>query len=331
MRAQVWSALCRLIAGPVSLSIRRKRPRLHVCLLYHGVIASGDALPFDTAVHMSRDILAQHLDILLNLGATPTMIDDIASKVAHDEPLPPFSASVTFDDAYANVVSNALPLLADRGFTATVFAPVSYVGTDRLLWNDQVCALVGEDNELARMASVAAGLAPIRSAYDLVNALKGVPDEVRRETIRRLEDWSQLSEYPDPGSSRVCTEDELRTLRSHGWSVGSHTLTHPVLARLSDAEAAEEIVKSRERLAQMLDEAPRGFAYPCGVFTDNHKQMVRDAGYEFAVTTEGTPVEGSQDAVALSRVFPHPPHAQPARFTCLVAGCEQRVRRMLRL
>ncbi len=328
MRAQVWSALCRLMAGLATVSIRRKRPHLHVCLIYHGVIAPGDAPPFDAQVHVSRDILAQHLDILLKLGATPTMIDNIASKVARDEPLPPFSASITFDDAYANVVSNALPLLADRGFTATVFAPVSYVGTDRLLWNDQVHVLVGEDNELARMASVAAGLAPVRSAHELVYALKEVPDEVRRETIHRLEDCSQLSEYPDPGSCRICTEDELRTLHSQGWSVGSHTLTHPILTRLSGAEAVEEIVESRERLARMLDEAPRGFAYPDGAFTDSHKQMVRDAGYEFAVTTEGTPIAGAQDATALSRIYPH---AQPARFTCLVTGYEQRARRMLRL
>jgi peptidoglycan/xylan/chitin deacetylase (PgdA/CDA1 family) len=279
-------------------------------------------------VHASCQTIAQHLDILLRLGATPTTIDEIAQAVAHGTPLPRFSASITFDDAYANVVTNALPLLEAKGFRATVFAPADFIGTDQLLWNDQVHALVGDRPDLVAKASSELGLDAVESAHELLYALKDVPDKVRRGTVRKLEDWSALPGYPRPGSSRVCTEAELKELVDHGWSIGSHTLTHPMLTRLPDVEAWREIAESYEQIAELVGERPAGFAYPDGAFSGKHMQMVEGAGYDFAVTTAGRLTDGSQPRHALSRIYPQPTRS---RFICLVTGVEQRLRRLLRL
>lgn len=276
---------------------------------------------------MPCETLASHLDLLLGLGATPTTIDEIAQHVVRGEPLPRFSASVTFDDAYANVAANALPLLASRGFVATVFAPVDYVGTEKLLWNDQLHALIGDNTDLARRAAMEAGLEPAGSAHELLYALKKVPDSVRLSTIQKLEDWSRLSGYPSPGSSRVCTEAELRALATEGWSVGSHTLTHPMLTRLSDEEAEREIAESYGRIAELVGRRPSGFAYPDGAFSERHMRMIENTGYDFAVTTAGALTKASQDRYAFSRIYPQP---QRSRFICLVTGFEQSIRSVLR-
>ncbi len=258
----------------------------------------------------------------------PTTIDEIAQHVAHGVPLPRFSASITFDDAYANVVTNALPLLESSGFRGTLVAPAGLIGANGLLWNDQIHALVDERPDLLDRASSELGLDAVDSAHQSVYALKNVPDELRRCTIQKLEDWSGLSGYPDSGSSRVCTEDELKKLIDHGWSIGSHTLTHPMLARLPDAEARREITESRERITELVGERPAGFAYPDGAFSEKHVQMVRKAGYDFAVTTAGRLTDSSQPRHSLSRVYPQPTRS---RFICTVTGFEQRLRGMLRL
>jgi len=322
----LWNALCRVLAPSASLHVRRARPRVHACLIYHGITAPGDTPAFDDDVQTPVATLTRHLELLLGLGATPTTIDEIAATVARNEPLPPFSASITFDDAYANVAANALPVLSAHGFAATIFAPVDYIGTDRLLWNDRVHALIAGDPDLVRRAAEAAGIGPVSSTTALVYALKDVPDATRRETIDRLGDWSGLPGDTAPGGSRICSEAELADLQERGWSVGSHTLSHPMLTRLSEEDARREIAGSRERLAEMLGAPPRGFAYPNGEFGESHMRMVSDAGYEYAVTTEGALTGASQDPVALSRIYPK---AHEARFTCLVTGFEQRARAML--
>ncbi len=38
---------------------------------------------------------------------------------------------ITFDDAYRSVIERALPILSDAGFPATVFAPTSFISTEK--------------------------------------------------------------------------------------------------------------------------------------------------------------------------------------------------------
>ena len=45
-------------------------------------------------------------------------------------PPAPRTVAITFDDAYRSVIELAFPILSRAGFTATVFAPTSFVGTE---------------------------------------------------------------------------------------------------------------------------------------------------------------------------------------------------------
>jgi peptidoglycan/xylan/chitin deacetylase (PgdA/CDA1 family) len=74
-----------------------------------------------------------------------------------------------------------------------------------------------------------------------------------------------------------------------GMSIGGHTHRHPILSRLPEDEARHEIEHNRDLLADWLGEPPRVFAYPNGVpsidYGQRDRRLVRDAGYEAAVTT----------------------------------------------
>jgi peptidoglycan/xylan/chitin deacetylase (PgdA/CDA1 family) len=81
--------------------------------------------------------------------------------------------------------------------------------------------------------------------------------------------------------------DELRDLVADGLvDAQAHTRTHPLLPRVDDARAREEIGGSREDLAQRLGRAPSTFCYPAGLFGQREVELVREAGYRAAVTTE---------------------------------------------
>lgn len=80
--------------------------------------------------------------------------------------------------------------------------------------------------------------------------------------------WSQLREL---------AADPLIT-------IGSHSVTHPFLSRLGDAEAFDEILRSRDRIESQLGQPVRYFCYPSGDCTQREVDLVRRAGYEAAVT-----------------------------------------------
>ncbi|MBV9671541.1 MAG: polysaccharide deacetylase family protein [Verrucomicrobia bacterium] len=71
-----------------------------------------------------------------------------------------------------------------------------------------------------------------------------------------------------------------------GHSIGSHTVTHADLTRLSEREVREEIVASRKSLEDTFGVAVNHFAYPYGYHDERATAIVQEAGYATAVTTE---------------------------------------------
>jgi peptidoglycan/xylan/chitin deacetylase (PgdA/CDA1 family) len=54
----------------------------------------------------------------------------------------------------------------------------------------------------------------------------------------------------------MLTWEEISALHEAGWDIGSHTLTHPRLTRLSSVEAKHEIEESRRVLGEKVGVPP---------------------------------------------------------------------------
>jgi len=81
---------------------------------------------------------------------------------------------------------------------------------------------------------------------------------------------------------RTLSWDELRALPSEGVTVGSHTVTHPHLPRLSDQDLARELEESKERIEAELGRPCPLFAYPYGEHDERVEDAASAAGYETA-------------------------------------------------
>jgi peptidoglycan/xylan/chitin deacetylase (PgdA/CDA1 family) len=89
----------------------------------------------------------------------------------------------------------------------------------------------------------------------------------------------------DIGKSEYMNESEIKELNSNGIEVGSHTISHPDLRTLSTAKAQNEIANSKETLEKLLGNKVISFCYPSGKFTEETVSILKNSGYEFAVTT----------------------------------------------
>ena len=87
---------------------------------------------------------------------------------------------------------------------------------------------------------------------------------------------------PELGDARVMTESEARELHDLGMELASHSLSHPDLRKLSDAELRVELSWSRDALESITSEPCRTFAYPSGWRDRRVERAVADAGYEVA-------------------------------------------------
>jgi peptidoglycan/xylan/chitin deacetylase (PgdA/CDA1 family) len=75
--------------------------------------------------------------------------------------------------------------------------------------------------------------------------------------------------------------EELRGLRSRGWEVGSHTVSHPRLTALGDADLERELRESRAACEEAMGAGCASIAYPYGDVDARVVAATRHAGYAF--------------------------------------------------
>lgn len=102
---------------------------------------------------------------------------------------------------------------------------------------------------------------------------------------------------------RLATSAELGAAAAEGLDIGSHTVSHRWLPRLSAAEVAEEVRWSRLELEDLLARPITSFAYPMGGWTRPIRDQVEAAGYDVAITVDRGRNRPDQDPLALRRAF----------------------------
>ncbi|MCB9595043.1 MAG: polysaccharide deacetylase family protein [Sandaracinaceae bacterium] len=137
------------------------------------------------------------------------------------------------------------------------------------------------------------------------------------------------------GTSRELLDwDGLRALRDLGWTLGSHSVSHPRMGwRLYDEDDAayrarllDECARSREVMARELGEAPALFAYPYGEAPDAARDAVGAAGYAAAFTVRGS-TAWDGDPLRVPRVEGEPPEPSladtPTSFSVVVPAFDR--------
>ena len=89
-----------------------------------------------------------------------------------------------------------------------------------------------------------------------------------------------------------------------GNEIGSHSVTHRNLKKLSANEAREEIVSSKKFLEDTFGVEVRHFCYPFGGWTPEAREIVVKAGYQTACTMDFGTNAPDADRFTLRRIIP---------------------------
>lgn len=85
--------------------------------------------------------------------------------------------------------------------------------------------------------------------------------------------------------NRIMDWEQVKNIHKAGMEIGSHTLTHNDLTRMSDTQAKKEIFESKTKLEEKLGDKITSFCYPGGYFNEKHVNWTEEAGYSSACTT----------------------------------------------
>jgi peptidoglycan/xylan/chitin deacetylase (PgdA/CDA1 family) len=111
-----------------------------------------------------------------------------------------------------------------------------------------------------------------------------------------------------PPRDLMMSSDALRACARAGVRIGAHTASHPILARLDDAEAEREMRAGRDALEAIVDARIGLFAYPNGRrgkdYDARHVEMARRLGFDAAFSTEPGAGGAHDDRHELPRFTP---------------------------
>ncbi len=238
-------------------------------------------------------------------------LGEAASQLAKGT-LPAGALCITFDDGYADNAEIALPILRRHGVKATFFVSTSFLDGGRM-FNDSVIECVrgarGDMADLTEFAlgprSLAGPQARRRVVDELLPQIKYLGLDEREHFIARLARCLGTGRLPDDLMMR---SEQVVELHRAGMEIGGHTVRHPILRVLADAEAEAEIAGGRARLQDLLDAPVDVFAYPNGRpmqdYDARHVDMVRRLGFRAAVSTAAGTATSSSDLHQLPRFTP---------------------------
>lgn len=288
------------------------RGRLTI-LIFHRVLAQADPL-FPEEVDARRfDAICGWLRAWFNVLPL-----DLAVAQLGEGRLPARAAAITFDDGYADNHDVALPILRRHGLHATFFVASGFLDGGRMFNDSVIEALRRATSATLDLRDLALGLdeplplgdtAQRRVAIERALAVVKYLPPQRREFV--VEELSRRSGATLP-TDLMMRAEQVKALHAAGMTIGAHTRSHPILAKLGAAEAEEEIASGRVQLQSITGAPVTLFAYPNGKpGIDYHAgtaAIVQKLGFHAAVTTAWGVADTGSNRHQLPRFTPWDHH-----------------------
>jgi len=239
----------------------------------------------------------------------PVSLDEVVLFLQGEKDLARRPVAVTFDDGFADNHEIAAPLMERYGIRGTFYVTVSAIENPRPLWFCRLRHAFGRTDrpefqmpggqcyrldarEARREGFLAASAACARSC--------GTAQE---QTIQAIEEALDVAPLANEGL--MMSWNQIRALDRAGHIVGSHTLSHPNMAQISERDAEHELRESRCILEKQLGHEVRHFSYPNPILQPHWStrtcEIAARVGYQTSVTSQSGAVAVSENPLAIPR------------------------------
>jgi len=306
--------IARTTAGMGAMADTLAAPRLSI-VIFHRVMPRADPL-------FPEEMYAERFDRLLGMLKRAFCVVTLGQAVALQAAgrLPRRALAITFDDGYADNAEVALPILQRHRLPATFFVATGFLDGGRMFNDTVIECLRATPVQRIDLSEWGLGLHELGTAASRRQAIDALLPKVkylaladREHFLRRL---LLLAAEPVLPADLMMRSAQVVQLHRAGMEIGGHTVNHPILHVLADADAETEITRGRDRLQSLIDAPVDVFAYPNGKpgqdYDSRHVAMVRRLGFKAAVSTSAGVATFGAHHHELPRFSPWDRH--PARW-----------------
>jgi len=211
---------------------------------------------------------------------------------------------LSFDDGYEELSQSALPILKKHQLPAILFVPTAVVEEEGTFWWDAVYTFLKNAQQgafdrklsndrvvgpfLKQFETVIAQLPEERdrSIFDLIESLQSANAEIRERVLEHFQTFYQSSSLSNEILPGVLKWSEVRKFSDSVFEIGSHTVNHQFLTSVSEKDVKNELRHSKDVLEDQLNKEVFCFSYPGGKYNEKTAQLVGEAGYACAFTSD---------------------------------------------
>ena len=222
-------------------------------LIYHRVFSDSETCiggPNITRFDWQMRLVEKNFNVI-------TLSQAISSLISGN--LPNRALVLTFDDGYKDNCTNALPVLKRYGLKATFFICSDYLDGG-IMWNDKVAYSIFNTTKQTldlSLLGLEVSNVVVNSAQqkkDLIHkVLKKIKYASPQERDALADQLVELCESKIPDDLMMSSSDVVDLHRA-GMEIGGHTLSHPILSKIEDVTAENEIIGNKKRLEALIDD-----------------------------------------------------------------------------
>jgi len=284
-------------------------------LRYHSVQDAPEAVTNSIGIGIthSAGLFREQMELLARKYTLVTM-DCVLNYLQGARALPPRSVAITFDDGFVDNYEVAKPILDFYGVPATFYVTVSSLESPYPPWyirlrhafstSCQKMWLSNDEGIYFQLSDDHSRNSALVKACQLCAKLAG---NEQNNLITAIEEMLQVDSYmPDP--SLMLTWEQVKRIHAAGHIIGSHTLTHPNMAYINDADILfEEMISSKKQIEEHLGKPVIHFSYPSPMLEPHWSEQTVDAcrraGYMTATTCTSGKVRNGDNPLALKRMW----------------------------
>ncbi len=192
--------------------------------------------------------------------------------------------ALTFDDGYENNYHRAFPLLKKYKFPATWYIITQCLEDEnRLTWYDSI-DFIKTDLNVQRIDTSKLGNKKLNSIADLKEFIKTLNIESRNVLYQEIAKQVTLKDYVAKFPReywKLMNKQQLKEMSDSGLiEIAAHSHNHPNLGLVQLEDAKVEVVKCKQLLEDVIQKEVRSLAFPDGSYTNEVKEVCRQAGYK---------------------------------------------------
>lgn len=248
------------------MSVLGKLTKTKLIIPYYHIISDEDILhvkhlyKYKTVQEFKEDI-----DFLLK-NYSPIGLPDILDFIKSDRPLPHNVFLLTFDDGFREMYDIVAPILLKKGVCATFFVNSSFTDNKQLCYLNKASLLTEQiqkrwslslEKQISRVLraneigfnDVKQGILSIRYQQ------RGIIDEIAKHMNMDFSGYL-LSHKP------YLTSNQINNLVGSGFTIGAHSVDHPLYSSLSLNEQVHQTIQSVKFIRDTFKLNYGVFAFP---------------------------------------------------------------------